>query len=82
MRQRVALAHWLVVDPDIILLDESFSQLDAVTSMMLRAKFLSLVKQLKKTCVSIIHRIDDALDIRFGSSSLRRRLESDANASV
>ncbi len=63
MRQRVALARALVVDPDIILLDESFSQLDAVTSMMLRAEFLSLVKQLKKTCVLITHRIDDALDM-------------------
>ena len=63
MRQRVALARSLVVDPDIILLDESFSQLDAVTSMMLRAEFLSLVKQLKKTCILITHRIDDALDM-------------------
>lgn len=63
MRQRVSFARALVVDPDIILLDESFSQLDHVTSRALRADFLALVKELRKTCVLITHRIDDALEM-------------------
>jgi NitT/TauT family transport system ATP-binding protein len=63
MRQRVSLARALVIDPDLILLDESFSQLDHVTSKALRADFLSLVKGLRKTCVLVTHRIDDALEM-------------------
>jgi NitT/TauT family transport system ATP-binding protein len=63
MRQRVSLARTLVIDPDIVLLDESFSQLDQVTSKALRADFIALVRQLQKTCVFITHRIEDALDM-------------------
>jgi len=63
MRQRVSFARALVVDPDLILLDESFSQLDHVTSKTLRVDFLTLVKELHKTCVLITHRIDDALEM-------------------
>lgn len=63
MRQRVSLARALAVDPELVLLDESFSQLDHVTSAALRADFRELVKRLGKTCVLITHRIDDALEL-------------------
>lgn len=63
MRQRVSLARALVIDPDVVLLDESFSQLDQVTSKALRSDFLALVRQLHKTCVLITHRIEDAIDM-------------------
>jgi NitT/TauT family transport system ATP-binding protein len=63
MRQRVSLARALAVDPALVLLDESFSQLDHVTSAELRADFAELARRLNKTCVLITHRIDDALDM-------------------
>jgi NitT/TauT family transport system ATP-binding protein len=63
MRQRVSLARALAVDPELVLLDESFSQLDHVTSAELRKDFAELARRLNKTCVLITHRIDDALDM-------------------
>jgi NitT/TauT family transport system ATP-binding protein len=63
MRQRVSLARALAVDPALVLLDESFSQLDHVTSATLRSDFATLVRRLGKTCVLITHRIDDALEM-------------------
>jgi len=63
MRQRVSLARALAVDPTILLLDESFSQLDHVTSKALRKDVAELVRNLGKTCLLITHRIDDAVEM-------------------
>jgi NitT/TauT family transport system ATP-binding protein len=63
MRQRVSLARALAVDPEILLLDESFSQLDHVTSKTLRKDVADLVRTLGKTCLLITHRIDDAIEM-------------------
>ena len=63
MRQRVSLARAMSIDPEIVLLDESFSQLDHTTSRMLREDFVGLVREFKKTCVLITHRIDDAIEM-------------------
>lgn len=63
MRQRVALARALAVDPKLILLDESFSQLDHVTSQTLRRDFCELARNLGKTCLMVTHRIDDAIEM-------------------
>lgn len=63
MRQRVSLARSLAVDPAILLLDESFSQLDAVTSVELRKDVAELVRSVRKTCLFITHRIEDAIEM-------------------
>ncbi|HWW49663.1 MAG TPA: ATP-binding cassette domain-containing protein [Xanthobacteraceae bacterium] len=63
MRQRVSLARALCVDPELILLDESFSQLDHVTSKTLREDFAQVARQYSKTCLFVTHRIEDALEM-------------------
>ena len=63
MRQRVSLARALAVNPELILLDESFSQLDHATSRQLRSDFTALAKEHRKTSILITHRIEDALDM-------------------
>lgn len=63
MRQRVSLARALAIDPEIVFLDESFSQLDHVTSGTLRRDFYQIAREYKKTCLLITHRIDDALEM-------------------
>jgi NitT/TauT family transport system ATP-binding protein len=63
MRQRVSLVRALALDPEIIFLDESFSQLDHVTSKALRRDFYQIAREFNKTCLLITHRIDDALEM-------------------
>jgi NitT/TauT family transport system ATP-binding protein len=63
MRQRVSLARALAVDPAIVFLDESFSQLDHVTSKALRTDFHRIAKDYGKTCLFVTHRIADAIEI-------------------
>ncbi|AUD00050.1 ABC transporter [Bradyrhizobium sp. SK17] len=63
MRQRVSLARALAVDPMLILLDESFSQLDHITSQSLRRDFCNVARDFGKTCLVVTHRIDDALEM-------------------
>lgn len=63
MRQRVSFARALAVDPAIVLLDESFSQLDEVTSRELRRDFADLVRSLGKTSLLITHRLEEALEM-------------------
>jgi NitT/TauT family transport system ATP-binding protein len=63
MRQRVSLARALAVDPELILLDESFSQLDHVTSQSLRHDFCEVARAYDKTCLMVTHRIEDAVEM-------------------
>ena len=63
MRQRVSLARALAVDPSIVFLDESFSQLDHVTSRALRADFGRIAKEAGTTCLFVTHRIEDAIEL-------------------
>jgi NitT/TauT family transport system ATP-binding protein len=63
MRQRVSLARAMSIDPELILLDESFSQLDHTTSKVLRDDFVALIRQFRKTCLLITHRIEDAIEM-------------------
>lgn len=61
MRQRVSIARVLANDPDVILLDEPFAALDAMTRQVLQDELLQIYEKSKKTIVFITHSIDEAL---------------------
>lgn len=64
MAQRVALARALVINPEILLLDEPFSALDAITRMRLQEEVQKLWKMTGTTMIMVTHDIEEA--IRLG----------------
>ncbi len=62
-QQRVALARALAVDPEVLLLDEPLSNLDARLRVRLREEIVRLQKVLGKTMVFVTHDQEEALSI-------------------
>ncbi|HVB48884.1 MAG TPA: ABC transporter ATP-binding protein [Burkholderiales bacterium] len=60
-QQRVALARSLVMEPELLLLDEPFSALDAFTQGALQRDVRSIVKNLGITLILVTHDIDEAV---------------------
>ena len=63
MRQRVAIARLLAMDPDIMLMDEPFSALDEYTRSILDKDIVDIWSEEKKTVVFVTHIIDEALTV-------------------
>ncbi|MBI2359420.1 MAG: ABC transporter ATP-binding protein [Deltaproteobacteria bacterium] len=63
MRQRVGIARAFSIGPEVLLCDEAFGHLDEVTARQLRADFLKLIRETKKTSLFITHDIDEALEL-------------------
>ena len=63
MRQRVALARTLAVDPSVLLLDEPFSAVDAQTRMVLQRELAQTLKRAGKTALLITHDLLEAVTL-------------------
>jgi NitT/TauT family transport system ATP-binding protein len=61
MRQRVAIARAFANDPEILLMDEPFSALDAQNKLILQEELLRIWEEHKKTVVFITHAVDEAV---------------------
>jgi NitT/TauT family transport system ATP-binding protein len=63
MRQRVALARTLAVDPHVLLLDEPFSAVDAQTRMALQRDLAQTLERAGKTALLITHDLSEAVTL-------------------
>jgi NitT/TauT family transport system ATP-binding protein len=61
MRQRVAIARILALNSDIMLMDEPFGALDALTRRSLQDELLKIWQKLKKTIIFVTHSIEESL---------------------
>ena len=61
MQQRVGLARALALDPDILLMDEPFGALDAITREQLQREIAGILAQSPRTAVFITHNMDEAI---------------------
>ena len=62
-RQRVGLARALAISPDLLIMDEPFSNLDTITSEALKADLLKIWRSYGMTILMVNHLIPDAIEL-------------------
>jgi iron(III) transport system ATP-binding protein len=70
-QQRVALARALAIEPEVVLLDEPFSSLDAALRASVRSEVLGVLRQAGTTSVLVTHDQDEALSMADQVAVLR-----------
>ncbi len=63
MKQRIGIARALTMQPDILLMDEPFSALDAFTAERLRQELLEVWKKTGMTVVMVTHLVNEAVEL-------------------
>jgi NitT/TauT family transport system ATP-binding protein len=61
MKQKVAIARALANDPEVMLMDEPFANLDAQTRLLMREELLRIWERDKKTVILVTHNLDEAV---------------------
>lgn len=61
MKQKVAIARALANEPEVVLMDEPFANLDAQTRLLMREELLRIWEQEKKTVILVTHNLDEAV---------------------
>lgn len=61
MKQRLALARTLIMDPAVLLMDEPFGSIDAQTRAVLQKELLQIWERTQKTVLFVTHAVDEAI---------------------
>ena len=82
MQQRVCIARALICEPDVLLMDEPFSAVDAMTRAILQELVMRIWQKLPITILFVTHDVDEAVFLSTRIISLGQRRASGISEDV